>query len=86
VAQRFFKGDVVRLAEQFPPYMEHFEGQGKIAVVVGSYKDLYQHGSETEFCLNIEGIGEVSWFPDFLMTLIVGQKNCPTCNYKLRRF
>lgn len=85
--QRFFKDDVVTLAATFPPEMEHFRGRGKTAIVMGSYKDQFGYGSEGEpvYTLTIAGEGEVSWYPQHLMTLLIGRNCCTTCGSRLGR-
>lgn len=84
--QKFYKGDVVRLAEVFPESMAHFPGKGKVAVVIGDFEQVCGHnGSPDKYCLYVENAGEVSWYPASLMTLLVGRMYCPTCDSKLKR-
>lgn len=74
MSQKFEAGDVVRIADEFPPFMSHFDGRGCEAVVVGSYADQYggshEDDEDTSYTLNIRGHGRISWYQESMLTLI----------------
>ena len=77
--QKFFKGDLVRIARKLPSTMSHFPA-GRLAYVEGSYADLYGGRNKTDYALNVKGIGRVSWYPESVLTLIArGPGACPVC-------
>ena len=67
---KFFRGDRVRIAEKLPSFMDHFGGAGKLATVIGSYRDQYgsQFQGEPEYTLEIEG-RRALWYPESLLTI-----------------
>lgn len=76
--QKFHKNDHVRLTDDLGSFMQHFEGAGGEAIVIGSYVDQYGGGSESnghEYTLYIKDHGKISWYHEHQMTLIkTGQR------------
>ncbi len=77
--QKFLRGDTVKLRDDFPSEMAHFEGRGEQAIVVGSYADRYPSINDTNrriftlFFPTIEGRpynGSTSWYDEELLTLV----------------
>ena len=71
--QKFFEGDLVRVAKDLGPTMFHFPCDQE-AVVIGSYADQYwgrdtHHSQEFTLYLLEEG-GEVSWYWENQLELI----------------
>ena len=66
----FYRGDLVRIANDLGPMMEHFPGKGKRAIVLYSYADAYGSGKHSSLALYVEGTGEVAWYYDSQLTLI----------------
>lgn len=88
MTQKFFRGDLVRIADDLGPSMSHFES-GVDAVVIASYAEQYggNASGETKFTLYIlPNIGEVSWYNEEQLTLISedGWKKLPS-NHIVRR-
>ena len=77
--QKFIRrGDKVKLPEKFPLGMQHFEGAGETAIVIGSFQDL--HGIGVSFSASKYGLyfpmlnGKVSgsdiyWYPEDMLTM-----------------
>ncbi len=77
--QKFIRGDKVKLPEKFPLDMQHFEGTGETAIVIGSFQDL--HGNGISFSAPSYGLyfpvlgGKVSgediyWYPEYMLTMV----------------
>ncbi len=75
--QKFHRGDRVRIGN-LPSTMSHFPlGDG---TVVGSYNDQYAWMSgghrrserEPQYSIDIDGHGEVSWYPESTLTRLEG--------------
>ena len=69
VNQAFYKGDLVRIADDLGPSMRHFEG-GCDAIVIGSYADQYGGTDRDNYTLHLKGRGTVSWYYAHQLTLI----------------
>lgn len=71
--EKFRRGDLVRISKDLGPSMEHFDGKGARAIVLGSYRDQYggsgDHATK-EYSLFIEDFGHESWFHEHQLTLI----------------
>ena len=73
--QKFQPGDRVHIAEDLGPTMAHFPA-GRDATVRYTHAHAFgpesgeQHGLN-DYCLDIDGIGEVSWYYEHQLTLIV---------------
>ncbi len=68
--QKFKRGDVVRVADDLGPSMEHFGGKGQIAHIVGSYTDQFggpEH-DHPEYTLLFEDGNETSWYYESQLT------------------
>ena len=71
MTQKFFKGDLVKIADDLGRSMSHFP-KGCEAVVIATYAELYSGGSSdgTEYVLHILNEGENSWYKEHQLTLI----------------
>lgn len=69
--QKFYFGDVVRIAADLGPSMRHFRADCD-AVVIGSYLDL--HGRVTQgshaYCLLFQDGNPLSWYKEDQLALI----------------
>jgi hypothetical protein len=79
MAQKFNKGDLVRVADDLGPSMRHFTASID-AIVIGSYFDQYggadDHDRVNEsYTLYLKGRGEVSWYHENQLTLIARKQN-----------
>jgi hypothetical protein len=72
--QKFFRGQRVRIADQFPVEMHHFEGRKCDAIIDHSYSDVYGCGNYSDYGLIIlpkRGNPYYSaWYPERLLTLV----------------
>jgi hypothetical protein len=68
--QKFKRGDVVRIADDLGPSMDHFDGKGEAAVVMGSYADEYGGENTSSYTLMLEDGNEVSWYEEHQLTFI----------------
>jgi len=68
-AQKFSKGDWVRVADDLGPSMRHFTA-GCEAIVIGSYADQYGGDDITSYTLHLKGSGRCSWYHEHQLTLI----------------
>lgn len=68
--EKFRRGDLVRIAKDLGPSMEHFRGKGCRAIVIGSYRDKYGGDNTKSYTLFIEGSGKTSWYDEHQLTLI----------------
>lgn len=67
--QLFDKFDLVRIAKDLGEGMNHFESDCD-AIVIGSDADQYGGDDISSYTVFIEGVGEVSWYEDYQLTLI----------------
>ena len=69
--QKFFRGDLVQIADDLGRSMRHFE-KGCQAIVIGSYAELCSDKeSVDDLCLYIlPAEGEISWYHSHHLTLI----------------
>jgi hypothetical protein len=70
--QKFWRGERVKVADEMPVWMSHFEA-GCEAIVDYSYRDMYgPGGSEREYSLLLllPEPRRVAWYPDELLTLV----------------
>lgn len=67
--QKFLPGTRVRIADDLGPHMDHFE-KGKNATVRYTYAHAYGGSNVTGYCLDIDGVGEVSWYHESQLTPI----------------
>lgn len=86
--QKFFKGDLVRIAKDLGPSMSHFEKDCE-AVVMYTYAEAYGPGrrNETQYSLVLLPSGaQVSWYDEDQLTLIEGDgfMKLPKNNYDRR--
>lgn len=68
--QKFYRYDLVRVADDLGKTMSHFPGAGELAVVEGSYADLCHGSDRKSFGLMFEKHGGVSWYNESQLTLI----------------
>ena len=72
MSQKFFKGDLVKIADDLGRSMSHFP-QGCEAVVIATYAEQYGGGGNDKYTLHVlkkgEG-GENSWYYENQLTLI----------------
>ena len=69
--QKFYKGDLVRVAKDLGPHMGHFTADCD-AIVIGSYADQYGGRSarnQQQYTLHLNGIGRCSWYDEEQLTL-----------------
>lgn len=69
--QKFKHGDIVKVADDLGPSMEHFEKSCK-AAVIASYRDQFGGSASREpiYTIFIEGHGESSWYYQHQLTFI----------------
>ena len=70
--QKFWRGERVKVADEMPVWMSHFEA-GCEAIVDHSYRDMYgPGGSELEYSLLLlmPYPRRVAWYPANLLTLV----------------
>lgn len=79
--QKFFKGDLVRIAKHLPSDMAHFHGEGKLAIVQYSYRDEYGRtdGLPPDYALVVKGFGYSAWWPENLLKLVKRRGRCQCC-------
>jgi hypothetical protein len=68
--QKFKPGTRVKIAKNLGPHMSHFPCD-KMATVLYTYAHAYQSDDERslkQYCLDIDGIGEVSWYEEDQLT------------------
>ena len=68
--QKFHRGDIVRLDQEFPDYMSHFPGAGEEALVWDSKKDKYGGNDTKNYTLILKDKAPHSWYREEVMTLI----------------
>jgi len=64
--QKFAPGERVKIAEDLGRHMSHFPA-GKMATVRYTYAHAYGTTDErslTQYCLDIDGTGEISWYDE----------------------
>lgn len=69
MTQKFKRGDLVRIADDLGPMMDHFK-KGCDAIVIASYNDQYGGGNTEDYTVFIEKSGEVSWYHESQLTFI----------------
>jgi len=67
--QKFPNGSRVHIAKDLGCMMSHFESDLD-ATVKYTYDHAYGGGNVTSYCLDIDGVGEVSWYEEHQLTLI----------------
>ena len=65
---KFCKGDRVRVQTLPGSYICH--PQNVNGTVVYNYRERYDCGADTDYCIDIDGSGQVSWFPEEFLTAI----------------
>lgn len=71
--QKFAIGTRVHIAADLGPYMSHFPND-RLATVLYTYKHAYQSGNAKDYCLDVDGIGSVSWYHEDQLTLVPNEK------------
>lgn len=69
--QKFPPGSRVTITANLPRYMSHFPGAGKNATVAHTYAHAFgvnDPRSLTQYCLDIDGRGQVSWYDEELLS------------------
>lgn len=67
--QKFPCGSRVKIAKNLGSSMSHFESD-KCATVRYTYAHAYGGNNVKSYCLDIDGIGEVSWYYESQLTLL----------------
>ncbi len=67
--QKFPNGSRVRIADDLGQSMSHFES-GKDATICYTYAHAYGGDNCKIYCLDIDGVGEVSWYNESQLTAI----------------
>ena len=67
--QLFPCGSRVRIADDLGEFMSHFES-GKNATVKYTYAHAFGGGNVKSYCLDIDGVGQVSWYYEYQLTAI----------------
>ena len=67
--QKFHKGDLVQIAKDLGPTMDHFTSDCE-AIVIGSYSDQFGGGDTKNYTLHLKGMGKTSWYEEWQLTLI----------------
>lgn len=85
MAQKFKRGDRVKVVDPLPKYMSHFHGAGQEAIVIASYDDQFgkckikivnTNGTEEvrkerhQYTLIFKDRGETSWYDEELLTSV----------------
>jgi len=68
--QKFPTGTRVRIANELPIYMRHFDGKGELATVIYTYAQAYGGYDYKSYCLDIDGLGITSWYEENLLTKV----------------
>lgn len=68
-AQKFHRGDFVRVAKDLGPHMRHFTADCN-AIVLGSYADQFGGDATDQYALLLEGHGACAWYYEKQLTLI----------------
>lgn len=80
--QTFSKGDIVKVADDYPwitqggnppKVIAYKPGYGELAIVVGSYTDQYAWGGKDgrkRYTLQFEKHGKMSWYDEKYLTLV----------------
>ena len=66
--QKFQPGERVRIAQDLGFFKSHFPGKGCMATVKHTYAHAYGRDDVKSYCLDIDGIGEVSWYDESDLT------------------
>lgn len=69
-SQLFKKYDLVKLNDELSPMYSHHSGAGQLALIKGSYKDIFGYGDTNVYSIFLEKIGETSWYSESDMKLI----------------
>lgn len=67
--EKFRHGDVVQIADDLGPSMDHFT-KSKRAIVIGSYRDQYGGNTTDQYTIFVEGQGKTSWYYEHQLTFI----------------
>lgn len=68
IGQKFAPGTRVRIADNLGPSMSHFP-KGRFATVVSTYAHQYGGDDVKSYTLNIDGLGQHSWYEEHQLTL-----------------
>lgn len=66
--QKFPIGSRVWIGKM-PPYMSHFEGECE-ATVLHTYAHAFGGDNVEDYCLDVDGHGEISWYEENQLTEI----------------
>lgn len=70
--QKFQPGTTVHIADDLGRSMSHFPS-GYMATVLYTHAHAYGGDDTKSYCLDVEGIGEVSWYYENQLTEIQGE-------------
>lgn len=76
---KYMTGDLVLLKNEFPSYMSHFKGAGKLAIVVGHDDWLpsrldKEGDQEPKYALWVDGHGYSCWYDESLIDELIGTR------------
>jgi uncharacterized protein YodC (DUF2158 family) len=87
VKQKFFRGDLVRVAEDLGPMMSHFTGDCD-ALVLGSYNDQYGGGNVDSYSLLLmpdnRQMYRCSWYHEHQLKLL--RKATMVHHYRIQKY
>jgi hypothetical protein len=69
MTQKFHRGDLVHVAKDLGPAMQHFTADVD-AIVIGSYNDQFGGHNTKDYSLYLKNHGKVSWYEEWQLTLI----------------
>ena len=69
VGQKYPPGTRVKITNNLGHSMRHFYG-GKEATVMYTYAHAYWENNVKDYCLDIDGIGQVSWYHEHQLQAI----------------
>lgn len=67
--QIFPMGARVRIADDLGDSMRHFP-KGRLATVRYTYAHAYGGDKVKDYCLDVDGLGEISWYHEHQLTLV----------------
>ena len=82
--QKYHVGERVMIAKDLGPMMRHFP-KGKAATVMYTYAHMYGGDNIDSYSLDVDGIGEISWYEEWQLSSIVPQARKPTRRFLARK-
>lgn len=85
--QKFKAHDLVKVDDVLPGFMSHFSGAGKLAIIIGSYRDIYGCGPEDNpapgYCLLFEDENVVAWYREGVLSPATKKETFSLSNEKI---